>query len=146
MIGVRCSRCHAIHEKGQRCPNCIKLYNDKRDKSRSRFYQRKEWHLMRQKVIDYYCNVDIWMLGLTGKLIPCTRPVVHHIQTFEKHPEKALTFSNLVCLSSSSHNTVHEYYDTGRYSRAVKILRDGMAKYEEIKNGQSRNGGDAFTE
>lgn len=148
MIGVRCSRCHNVHERGIRCPFCVRKYNtEQRDIKRAKFYRTKAWRDMRQKVIDYYCNVDIWLLGLTGKIIPCSRPLVHHIQTYEKHPELALIFSNLCCLSSASHNIVHEYYDTGRREMAVETLKKGMQQYEEIKNGRiEKSTGEAFTE
>lgn len=147
MICVRCSRCQNVHERGIRCPFCVKKYNtEKRDTARAKFYRTKAWRLMRQKVLDYYCNVDIWMLGLTGKLIPCSRPLVHHIKTYEKHPELALSFNNLICLSSASHNIVHEYYDTGRRQKAVDIIKEGIRRYEEIKNGRINTTGEAFTD
>lgn len=145
MRGIVCSRCRTIHEVGKACPICEarrnklknKNYNDKkRDKKLQKFYLGKEWSILRSHVLDYYCGVDIWILGLEGRLQPCKRPIVHHIQPYSTNPALALVFSNLCCVSSASHNEIHEYYSSGRYEKAVEIIKQGIAKYEEIKNGQ----------
>lgn len=140
MPKYKCIKHNLLYEQGERCPECLsikrKKYEDtKRDKERARFYQSKDWRIMRQKVIDYYAGVDIWFLGITGKLSPCPNITVHHIYEFAKHPSLALAFTNLIPVSSKSHNDIHKYYDEGRFEEALEIINIGKKRFEELKNG-----------
>jgi hypothetical protein len=139
MVKVKCLKHKRLHEQGTKCPLCEqarhKRYNDeRRDKERSRFYNSKEWRIVRQKVIDYYSGVDLWHLGLTGKLKPCANITVHHIYEYSKYPSLALASSNLITVSAQSHNEIHIYYDSGRFEEALEIINNGKALFEKIKN------------
>ncbi len=140
MAKVKCLKHNMLHEQYTKCPKCEALrhkkYEDtKRDKERQKFYQSKEWRIVRQKVIDYYSGVDIWFLGLTGKLKPCPNITVHHVYEFSKYPNLALAFSNLVPVSAQSHNEIHLYYDSGRFEEALEILNTGKKRFEGLRHG-----------
>lgn len=140
MIKVRCSRCQSLKDRGARCPNCSRLYNkERRNKDSEKLYNSYKWGKLRMQVVRYYLNIDIWLLGLTGKLYPCDRTIVHHIKEVTKYPQLALEFSNLVTVGTASHNTIHDYYDNGRYNDAVEIINRGISLFEELKNGGSSN-------
>ena len=135
MAKHRCHRHRILYEQGTRCPKCEsarhKRYESlKRDKERSKFYMTRDWKVMRQKVIDHYCGIDIWILGKTGKLSPCETITVHHIYEYGSHPELALVFSNLIPVSSGSHNEIHAYYDSNRFEKALDIINRGIKLFE----------------
>lgn len=139
MRGVICPKCRTIREIGTKCKTCQlrynKDYNSKRSKDSKSFYNSKEWFVLRTKVKNYYCCVDIWILGLEGKIVPCQNPIVHHIRERSKYPNLALDFENLICVSSTSHNTIHEWYNTGRFEKALAIINEGKRIYEDIRAG-----------
>lgn len=151
MRGVVCPRCRTLHEVGVECPNCRKKwnrdYNTNRKKDVQWFYTSKEWKLKRAEILDYYCGVDVWKLGLEGKIVPCKRPIVHHIYPYTNPAYKHLALSNenLICVSSTSHIEIHELYDTNRFEQALEIIKQGKERYKEIQNGQREDFG-RFTE
>lgn len=139
MIYTRCSKCQTTHPQGTKCPKCATKHNQKYNKKRGaevKFYQSTQWKNMRARVIAYYNNIDIWILGLLGTLVPASRTVVHHITPFGEDKSKALDFDNLIPLSTASHNQIHDqFYDTGRREEAIDIIRKGIALFERLKNG-----------
>jgi 5-methylcytosine-specific restriction endonuclease McrA len=139
MPKYKCLKHKELYEQGERCPKCLsekrrKYEEKKRDKERARFYQSKDWRIVRQKVIDYYAGVDIWFLGMTGKLKPCLNLTVHHIYEYSKHPSLALAVTNLIPVSAQSHNEIHIYYDSGRFEEAIEIINTGKKRFEGLRN------------
>jgi 5-methylcytosine-specific restriction endonuclease McrA len=139
MPKYKCLKHKELYEQGERCPKCLsekrrKYEEKKRDKERARFYQSKDWRIVRQKVIDYYAGVDIWFLGMTGKLKPCLNLTVHHIFEYSKHPSLALAVTNLIPVSAQSHNEIHIYYDSGRFEEAIEIINTGKKRFEGLRN------------
>lgn len=139
MPKYKCLKHKELYEQGERCPKCLsekrrKYEEKKRDKERARFYQSKDWRIVRQKVIDYYAGVDIWFLGMTGKLKPCLNLTVHHIYEYSKHPSLALAVTNLIPVSAQSHNEIHIYYDSGRFEEAIGIINTGKKRFEGLRN------------
>lgn len=140
MPKYRCRKHKLLYEQGEKCPKCLSIKrkeyeNNRRDKERARFYQSKDWRVMRQRVIDYYAGVDIWFLGITGKLKPCPNITVHHVYEYSKYPNLALAFSNLIPVSAQSHNEIHTYYDSNRFEEAVEIINTGKKRFEGLKHG-----------
>lgn len=142
MIYTRCTKCHQVYEQGTYCPKCsrnrIQRSNKKYNKKRGaevKFYQSSAWRSTKAEVINYYHSIDIWVLGMTGKIVPCARPLVHHIVEYKKDKKLALDFSNLIPVSTSSHNMIHSMYDCGQRDKAIEIIRKGIEIFEKMKKG-----------
>ena len=140
MVMTRCSKCHGLYTQGTYCPKCNK-HNQRYNKTRgpeTRFYTSKAWKKVKADVINYYNNVDIYMLGLVERLIPSSRPLVHHIIPYKERESLALDFDNLAPMSTASHNLVHELYDSGRREEAIATINKGKKLFEELKNGNKK--------
>lgn len=133
---TRCARHKLEYPKGGHCPKCEATYDAyKRNRQSTDFYNSKKWKSLRTRIINYYANVDIWFLGLTGKLKPCLHPTVHHIEELSKRPELGVAESNLVVVSQDSHTQIHSYYESGRREEAVNIINLGKKRFEMLRNG-----------
>lgn len=62
---------------------------------------------------------------------------VHHIEPVEVSPQLRLEQSNLIYLSESSHQVVHNLYKNGKYSETVKFLKSIKEKF--IQGGCMKN-------
>lgn len=137
MAYSRCAKHHILYETGKRCPKCRMLNNNKRaDKELIKFYQSKDWKMARDYIINYYCGVDIFALGLTGKLTPCNKLTVHHIITLKENPGRGLDYDNLVPVSDFSHSQIHKMYDSGHKDEAIATINKGREAFNRLRNGK----------
>lgn len=141
---TRCLKHKLLYSVGKMCPKCAQEYRKRyevhsRDPESVKFYNSKDWKSCRQEVLDFYCGVDIFHLGLTGKIVACGRMTVHHIYPRSKYPSKALNFDNLIPVSMESHKRIHELYDSGQFVEAVAIIEEGKAIYERLRTAPTRD-------
>ena len=68
------------------------------------FYKNKRWKHLRAEVLSDQRN-ECQMCKVKGLFEPAT--MVHHIKYVRKHPELALTKSNLMSLCSNCHYLIH---------------------------------------
>lgn len=68
-------------------------------------YKSKRWHNTRSRILrrdGYICQYS----KRYGKVVPAT--VVHHIYPADQYPELAFEPWNLISLSASAHNKMHD--------------------------------------
>lgn len=136
----RCAKHHILYETGKRCPKCSQIYNKNRaDKELIKFYQSKDWKMARDYIINYYCGIDIYALGVNGKIVPCNKLTVHHIITYKDNPSLGLDINNLVPVSDFSHSQIHKLYDSGHRQDAIDTINKGREAFEKLKNGKKDN-------
>lgn len=139
MAYSRCAKHHILHETGKRCPKCSQIYNKNRaDRELIKFYQSKDWKLTRDYIINYYCGIDIYALGLNGKIVPCNKLTVHHIITYKDNPSLGLDINNLVPVSDFSHSQIHKLYDSGHKDEAIATINKGREAFEKLRNGKDK--------
>lgn len=140
MAYSRCSKHHILYETGKRCPKCSQIYNKNRaDKELIKFYQSKDWKMARDYIINYYCGIDIYALGLNGKLTPCNKLTVHHIIPYRENPGRGLDYDNLVPVSDFSHSQIHKLYDSGHKEEAIKTINKGREVFNRLRNGNNKD-------
>lgn len=140
MAYSRCSKHHILYETGKRCPKCSQFYNKNRgDRELIKFYQSKDWHLTRDYIINYYCGIDIYALGVTGKITPCNKLTVHHIITLKENPGRGLDYNNLVPVSDFSHSQIHKLYDSGHRQDAIDTINKGREAFNRLRNGNNKD-------
>ena len=136
----RCAKHHILCETGKRCPKCSQIYNKNRaDKELIKFYQSKDWKLTRDYIINYYCGIDIYALGVTGKITPCNKLTVHHITPYKDNPSLGLDINNLVPVSDFSHSQIHKMYDSGKKDEAIDIINKGREVFNRLRNGNNKD-------
>ena len=88
------------------------------------FYESKKWKRKRQAILrrdKYQCQVS----KRYGK--NATADTVHHIYPLEDYPELALQSWNLVSVSHTKHNAMHDRYTN-------QIIGEGIALQNKFKN------------
>lgn len=115
MLMKICLSCGCRIKQGEQC-NCRHRNYDKtqREQVKTAFYHSKEWRLVVEAVKARANGLDEYSL-LEGRL--CKGNTVHHIYTIEERPDLKLTLSNLIYVSSTTHNMIHAEYDKGKANR-----------------------------
>ena len=113
MMYVRCSRCGKRRPSGTKC-DCIKRvrkeYDSKyRNKEATQFYHSSDWLTVRNRVMNIYDSIDVFLFVTEHKIV--IADVVHHIVPLSDDKTLALVESNLIPVSSSTHNMIHNAYD-----------------------------------
>lgn len=119
MIYKRCARCGKRIESGQTC-ECVKMrhkeYNKySRNKVSSEFYDSVNWKRMREYIKNKYDGIDVYAYVLFGQVEQAT--LVHHIVEIEDDKSQALVERNLIPVSISSHNLIHQAYNESEASK-----------------------------
>lgn len=135
MMYVRCSRCGRRRASGTQC-DCIKKvrreYDTKyRNKEADRFYHSKRWIDTRNRVMDIYDSIDVFLFVTEHKIV--IADVVHHIVPLSDDKTLALVESNLIPVSSSTHNMIHNAYDKDDETKKEmqEKLREVMQLYTQ---------------
>ena len=130
MLQKICEHCGKIISQGTTCPcraNRHRLYDKtQRDKTKSAFYKSKMWRQVAEYTKARANGLDEYLLA-EGRL--CKGNTAHHILTIDESPELKLSLENLIFVSSSTHNMIHNEYDKGKESRLkmqekLKAIRD----------------------
>lgn len=119
MIYKRCSRCGKRIESGQTC-ECSKQrhkeYNrTSRNKEATAFYDSVNWKRMREYIKNKYDGIDVYAYVVFGQIEQAT--LVHHIVEIEDDKSQALVERNLIPVSISSHNLIHQAYNESESSK-----------------------------
>lgn len=119
MIYKRCSRCGKRIEAGQTC-ECVKQrhkeYNKySRNKISSEFYDSVNWKRIREYIKNKYDGIDVYAYVVFGQIEQAT--LVHHIVEIEDDKSQALVERNLIPVSVSSHNLIHQAYNESESSK-----------------------------
>lgn len=119
MIYKRCSRCRKRIEAGQTC-ECVKQrhkeYNKySRNKISSEFYDSVNWKRMREYIMNKFDGLDVYAYVLYGQIEKAT--LVHHIVELSDDKSQALVERNLIPVSVSSHNLIHQAYNESEASK-----------------------------
>ena len=123
MIWKRCSRCGKRLPTGVTC-DCIKQRHKEydqfsRDKTSADFYHSTEWQKMRQRVLNLYDGMDLYLYETTGEVVAAE--TVHHIEPLKENWDKRLDIMNLIPVSNASHNTIHKLYETKQRDTENKL-------------------------
>ena len=130
MLQKICEHCGRITNQGSTCPcgaSRHRLYDKtRRDKTKSAFYKSKSWRIVADYVKTRANGLDEYLLA-EGRL--CKGNTAHHILTIDESPDLKLSLENLIFVSSSTHNMIHNEYDKGKESRLrmqekLKAIRD----------------------
>ena len=125
MLMKYCDRCRRQLRIGQKCPVCFKARN--KSYAKDDFYQSSEWLKVRRKCIELCCGLDLYSLYCNNTIE--FGYTVHHIEPVEVSPQLRLEQSNLIYLSESSHQIVHNLYRQGKYLETVKFLKSIKEKF-----------------
>lgn len=115
MLYRTCSNCKKKLGLKEQC-SCRKernkLYDKRfRNQDSKRFYNSKDWLLIRNIVMNKFNYIDLYELNTTGKIIKAD--IIHHIIPLEESKANALNINNLIPVSNSNHNRIHKIYDKG---------------------------------
>ena len=129
MLMKYCDRCRRQLRIGEKCPDCFRKFNSERNKNKvtNDFYQSSEWLKARKICIELCCGLDLYSLYHNDTIK--YGYTVHHIEPVEVSPQLRLEQSNLIYLSESSHQVVHNLYKQGKYLETVKFLKSIKEKF-----------------
>lgn len=90
-------------------------------KQHDKFYDSPKWHRIKESVMkrDKYQDQE----SKRYSLIPKEAELVHHIFPREYFPEYQYEKWNLISLSKSTHNSLHNRYDDTLTDKGFELLR-----------------------
>lgn len=123
---MKICKCGRKIPQGQSCPcqkQRHKLYDENcRDEAKRKFYTSAMWKKIVQTVKARANGLDEYQMKVNGRIEVGT--VVHHIYTLDERPDLKFSLSNLILVSTRTHNQIHaEYKRDGESKSAMqKIL------------------------
>lgn len=84
------------------------------------FYKSKSWRRSRDIAIDFYGGVDIYSLYVTGRLE--YGQTVHHIVPIKDCWEQRTDQANLIYLTESNHQIIHNIMSLGEKQNQEMIF------------------------
>ena len=131
-IYKRCSKCHQRIPSGTTC-NCLKQRHkeyDKlyRDKKSDAFYHSKEWKIVRADVIRFCNEIDLYSYYVLKKIEKAQ--IVHHIEPLKEQWAKRLDKLNLIPLTESNHQIIHNNMKNGKREETIKLLQKLVILYK----------------
>ena len=129
MLMKYCDRCRRQLRIGEKCPDCFRKFNSERNKDKvtADFYKSSEWLKARKICIEQCCGLDLYSL-YQNDIIEYGQ-TVHHIETVEVSPKLRLEQSNLIYLTESNHQIIHNLYKNGKYLETVNFLKSIKEKF-----------------
>ena len=129
MLVKYCDRCHRKLNIGEKCPVCFRKRNSERNKDKvtADFYKSSEWLKARKICIEQCCGLDLYSL-YHNDIIEYGQ-TVHHIEPVEVAPQSRLIQSNLIYLTESNHQIIHNLYKNGKYDETVAFLKSIKEKF-----------------
>ena len=113
MLNRVCTICGKSHPVGQKCPLASIRHKEydlyKRDSKSKAFYHSKQWKSIHDYVLHRANYIDQYAFSVEHVIKRGN--LVHHIYPLKEHPELGASFGNLICVSSESHNRIHNIYD-----------------------------------
>lgn len=126
-----CNECNIKVEQSKRDSN--KHYDKHiRNKRSTEFYHSKEWINLRVFVLDKYKGIDLYAYYIENEIK--VADTVHHIEEIKDNWSRRLDISNLMPVSSSSHNTIDALYKRDK-ARTQKMLFGLLNRWREEMEG-----------
>lgn len=131
-IYKRCANCGKRLPSGAKCmcrePIRQKVYDKTaRNRKSDAFYHSGAWSVMRQRAKDRFHGIDIVEYYKNGRIV--YGHSVHHIIPIKDDWSKRLDINNLIYLSESNHQKVHELLMTDRRDEIIKELTELVARW-----------------
>lgn len=114
-----------------------KTYDEyRRNKKAAEFYHSGEWTITREVVLNKFNHIDIYAYYVKNKIVQAN--TAHHIVELNDDWNQRLNIKNLIPVSDTNHNEIHEAYKKSKESKAKmqKLLIDLKNKWiEEFLKG-----------
>lgn len=108
-IYKRCDRCGKRLPTGTKCKCSKKRYKHEKiyvDNKIENFYLSAEWRRKREHMIDVYHQLDIYDLYIND--VVSYGRTMHHIVPLKDNWDRKLEDTNLIYLTDSNHQTLHD--------------------------------------
>lgn len=140
MIYKQCPRCGKRIPEGTSCEVCRKRrhreYNQSRTGSkRVAFYSSEQWRIVRRLVAERFLYLDIYSLFVYKKIE--YGETVHHIVPLEDDWNLRSNKYNLIYLTESNHQTLHNRMKKGEKSIIIRELQSLVRRW--IDQGEGGN-------
>ena len=135
MIIKRCPRCGGMVQVGASC-GCRQARYREEDRCKSpeivTFYRSVEWRRAKQSVIQRYNGLDLYSLYHLH-LIEYGF-IVHHIIPLEERWDLRLDPNNLIYVTASNHQKIHDLYRQGADAKqaTIKLLQGALKRYQGV--------------
>lgn len=140
MIYKRCSRCGKRIPEGTSCETCRRQrhreYNQSRaDSKRAAFYFSEQWKIVRKLAAERFLYLDIYSLFVYKKIE--YGETVHHIVPPEDDWSLRSDKYNLIYLTESNHQTLHNRMKKGEKPIIIRKLQSLVRRW--IDQGEGKN-------
>ncbi|MFR1304108.1 hypothetical protein [Eubacterium callanderi] len=110
-----------------------KYKQQRNDQKEQHFYKSEQWERCRQSAIVFYFGMDIYEYYTTGRI--AEGYTAHHIVELKEDWSKALDVNNIIYLTESNHQLIHEKYKKSK-KQVQRLLYDMILRfYEEFRVG-----------
>lgn len=130
MIMKYCEYCHKIQPYDHQCERKPKQTTAV---NHTDFYTTPMWVAKRELIKQKCFGLDIYDL-IVNRVITYGR-IVHHIIPLEDNKKLSLSDSNLILLSDSNHQLIHQMLKTN-YISTIKLMRDCLITFEKLKSNK----------
>lgn len=127
MIMKYCEYCHKVMPYEHECTKKIKYTST--EKKTNPFYLSKQWTDKREHIKRKCFGLDVYDL-IVNHTVTYGR-IVHHIVPLNDNQHLKLSDSNLIFLSDSNHQLIHEMLNQN-YISTINMLTECLKKFEEI--------------
>lgn len=98
-----------------------KIYDEfRRNKKAAEFYHSVEWTITREVILNKFNHIDIYAYYVKSEIVQAN--TVHHIVELNDDWNQRLKIDNLIPVTDTSHNEIHEAYKKSKESK-VKMQR-----------------------
>ena len=139
-IYKRCSRCGKRMPAGAICGCQKRRYQEEdkytKDDKYKLFYKSRSWNRARDIAIDFYGGLDIYSLYVLGRME--YGQTVHHIIPLKECWERRTDVSNLIYLTESNHQIIHNIMIQGETQKqeVISLLLSLVERYrQEMSRG-----------
>ena len=134
-IYKRCSRCGKRILAGTICGCQKRRYREEdkytKDDKYKLFYKSRSWNRARDIAIDFYGGLDIYSLYILGRME--YGQTVHHIVPLKECWERRTDVSNLIYLTESNHQIIHNIMIQGETQKqeVLSLLFSLVERYRK---------------
>lgn len=139
-IYKRCSRCGKRMSAGTICGCQKRRYQEEdkytKDDKYKLFYKSRSWNRARDIAIDFYGGLDIYSLYVLGRME--YGQTMHHIIPLKECWERRTDVSNLIYLTESNHQIIHNIMAQGETQKqeVISLLLSLVERYrQEMSRG-----------
>lgn len=117
-IFKRCTRCGKRISSGSKC-TCLRVREDVKDPKEKEFYSSSRWQEVREQVKSQCKGLDLYSYYILNKIE--YGAVVHHIRPIKDDWGARYDIDNLIYLSNSNHQLIHEAYNKSADSKEAMM-------------------------